>query len=293
MKKISIIWLVAATSLLAAEPSAYGAGDLTNENPYGLTSSEKYILKNKEKVKDLGQSVGSVKIQLSNINENYEGLRSVTEGMGSKIAKTNKKITLLDEKININSESIIAIKEDLSTLQAYVNESRQLQDANQEKIKIVLSELSSLIDSINNNYVSKESFAALEKKVSEFTESKKTVKLSTKSGAVLLKEGTELYNQKSYDAAKSRFTELIQKNYKPARSNYYLGEIAYFQQSYKTAISHYKKSIALYDKASYIPTLLYHTGISFTKLKDSNQAKQFFDALKQGYPDSKEAKSIK
>jgi len=293
MKKINILWLVVTSSLLAAEPSAYGAGNLDSTSPYGLTSSEKYILKNKEKVKDLAQGVGSVKIQLSQINENYEGLRSVTEAFGSKISKIDKKIQVLDNNNSAQNDSILTLQKEVTDLKEYVNESRILQDANQEKIKIVLGELSSLIDSINNNYVSKDSFKDLEAKVNALTTVKKTKVVSNKSGAVLLKEGVELFNDKSYESSKDRFIQLVEKNYKPARSNYYLGEIAYFQQSYKTAIAHYKKSISLYDKATYIPTLLYHTGISFTKLKDSTQAKQFFDALKQGYPDSKEAKSLK
>jgi len=293
MKKISILWLVVASSLLASEPSAYGAGNLDSSNPYGLSSSEKYILKNKEKVKDLAQGVGSVKIQLSQINENYEGLRSVTEAFGSKIAKIDKKINLIENNSTDQSKSIVALNEDIEDLKTYVNHSRTLQDTNQEKIKIVLAELSSLIDSINNNYVSKDSFKKLEAKVIALALVKKKAKVSSKSGASLLKEGVELFEKKSYKSSKLMFTQLLKKNYKPARSNFYLGEIAYFQKSYKTAIAHYKKSISLYDKANYIPTLLYHTGISFSKLKENVQAKQFFDALKQGYPDSKEAKSLK
>ncbi len=279
-------------SLLANEPSVYGAGNLDSANPYGLTSSEKHILKNRDKVENLEQGVGSVKIKLSQINENYEGLRSVTEAFGFKIAKIDKKIRALDESSNTVGNSIATLQEEVADLKTYVNDSRTLQDKNQENIKIVLGELSSLIDSINNNYVSKESFLKLESQVKKLISVKKTSSISKKSGATLLKEATALFKKKSYNESKLRFTKLLEKNYKPARSNYYLGEIAYFQKSYKTAIEHYKKSISLYDKADYMPTLLYHTGISFSKLKKSSQATQFFDALKQGYPDSKEAKSL-
>ncbi|WP_024953862.1 tetratricopeptide repeat protein [Sulfurospirillum arcachonense] len=299
MKKISIIWLIAINSLLASEPSAYGAGNLDSANPYGLTSSEKYILKNKEKVKNLAQGVGSVKIQLSQINENYEGLRSVIESFGSKISKIDQRLRNLDENDKSMGDSFATLQQEVTDLKEYVNESRQLQDTNQEKIKLVLGELSSLIDSINNNYVSKESFLALENRVKNIESKmeqkasiKKVAAVSKKSGAELLKEGMSFFKKKSYNESKIRFTKLLEKGYKPARSNYFLGEIAYFQNSYKTAIKHYKKSISLYDKADYIPTLLYHTGISFSKLKENNQAKQFFDALKQGYPNSKEAKSL-
>ncbi len=288
MKKIITTWLIVTCSLLANEPSVYGAGNLDSANPYGLTSSEKHILKNSDKVKDLAQGVGSVKIKLNRINENYEGLRSVTEAFGSKIAKIDQKIRVIDENSVKKDESIVILQQELTDLKTYVNESRALQDANQEKIKLVLGELSSLIDSINNNYVSKESFKKLEAKL----QAKKVASVSKKSGATLLKEGTSLFNKKSYSAAKIRFSQLIEKKYKPARSNFYLGEIAYFQKSYSAAIEHYKKSISLYDKADYMPALLYHTGISFSKLKKSTQATQFFDALKQGYPDSKEAKSL-
>lgn len=279
-------------SLLASEPSAYGAGNLDSANPYGLTSGEKQILKNSDKVKDLAQGVGSVKIKLSQINENYEGLRSVTEAFGSKIAKIDQKIRSIEENSVKKDESIVALQQELTSMKTYVNETRTLQDANQEKIKLVLGELSSLIDSINNNYVSKDSFEKLNSKVNELLAAKKVSSVSSKSGATLMKEGISLFNKKSYSEAKLRFSQLVEKNYKPARSNYYLGEIAYFQKSYTTAIEHYKKSISLYDKAEYMPTLLYHTGISFSKLKNSSQAKQFFDALKQGYPKSKEAKSL-
>ena len=72
-----------------------------------------------------------------------------------------------------------------------------------------------------------------------------------------------------------------------------MGEIAYSQKSYSSAIEHYKASIALFDKAAYTPTLLYHTGSSFEKLGKLKEAQGFYKALKDSYPDSPEAKKIK
>lgn len=291
-KKIIIIWLSATCLLLANEPSVFGAGNLDSAEPYGLTSSEKYILKNRDKVKELSQDVKSLKRQLSGLSENSEGLRSVIDGFGSKIAKIDNKIRALEENSAKKEESITALRKDIVELKIYVNESRTLQDNNQEKIKLVLGELSSLIDSINSNYVSKEAFSKLEGQVADLLIARKVSIELSKDSATLLKEGTVLFNTKSYKQAKPMFEQLLKRNFKPARSNFFLGEIAYFQKQYKTAIEHYKKSISLYDKADYMPILLYHTGISFSKLNKSKQAKQFFDALKQGYPNSKEAKSL-
>ncbi|EDO9305663.1 hypothetical protein GSM39_04660, partial [Campylobacter coli] len=49
MKKIFSVALIGAT-LLYAESSAFGAGDLTSNSPYGLTSNEKLF---KEKLDNL------------------------------------------------------------------------------------------------------------------------------------------------------------------------------------------------------------------------------------------------
>ena len=91
--------------------------------------------------------------------------------------------------------------------------------------------------------------------------------------------------------SKSRFDILIEKKYKPARSNYYLGEIAYKKKQWSLAIKHYKISIGLYDKADYTPRLLYHTAISFDKIGEKNSADKFYQVLKTKYPNSNEAKS--
>jgi len=45
---VTLLVAVLPYSLFSAEESAFGAGDLENPTPYGLTSSEKVILKNKE-----------------------------------------------------------------------------------------------------------------------------------------------------------------------------------------------------------------------------------------------------
>jgi TolA-binding protein len=292
MKKLTLIWLILTCSLLANEPSAFGAGNLDSKKPYGLTPSEKNILKNREKVENLSEGVGSVKMRLSKMDEDYEGLRSVVEGFGSRLSRMNQQIRDTQESIKEKDKSIASLQQEVVDLKIYINETRTIQDENQDRIKLVLSELSSLIDSINNNYVSKESFAKLEAQVKKHKTSKIISSLSGKSGSILLKEGVALFDKKSFDEAKLRFTKLVKMNFKPARSNFYLGEIAYFQERFKTAIEHYKKSISLYDKADYMPTLLYHTGVSFSKLNNHEQSAQFFNALKQGYPNSKEAKSL-
>ena len=104
---------------------------------------------------------------------------------------------------------------------------------------------------------------------------------------------TQQLNEKSFAEAKVLYTELLNRNYKPAKVNFNLGEIAYNQKSYTSAIEHYKTSISLFEKAAYTPTLLSHTASSFEKLGKTKEAQSFYKALKESYPDSPEAKKVK
>ncbi len=292
-------------AVLSNEPSAYGAGDSDVKSSYGgITSSEKKIFQNNEKVTNSNQNFANSRAETSNSNEQYEGVRSIMDGYGNKIAKMDERIRSLEK---INDE----LKTENNQLKEYVAEGRKLQNDNQEKIKVVLGELSSLIDSINKNYVPKDKFDQLANEVRGKNPSKTTTpdttkkettkdtkpitskELSTKDSATLIKEADDLYEKKSYNEAKVLYGELLNRNYKPAKVNFNLGEIAYTQKSYTSAIEHYKTSISLVEKAAYAPTLLHHTGLSFEKLSKNKEAQTFYKALKDTYPDSPEAKKVK
>ncbi|AHJ11963.1 tetratricopeptide repeat protein [Sulfurospirillum multivorans] len=253
---------------------------------------------NSQKIATINETVVNNKTALSNVSEEYEGMRSVMESYATKIAKQDEKMRQLEEE---NKK-----------LREYVEESRQIQTENQDKIKVVVGELGTLIDSINKDYVPKDKFDQLANEVrgNKSSASKTTTapepakketpsktisakELSTKDSATLIKEADDYFDKKSYTEAQALYTELLNRNYKPAKVNFTLGEIAYNQKSYAKAIEHYKSSISLFDKAAYTPTLLYHTGTSFQKLGKTKDAQGFYKALKENYPDSPEAKKIK
>lgn len=108
----------------------------------------------------------------------------------------------------------------------------------------------------------------------------------------ILKEADQLYKSKKYPEAKDRYEFLATNDFKPAYSNYMIGEINYFQKLYANAIKSYQTSLKLHDKADYMPRLLYHSAISFDKLGDIKSANQFYNALMVTYPDSKEAQAV-
>ncbi len=322
MKKQILLYSLALLPVvvLASEPSAFGSydspsnsssGSSVNNSTYSITSSDVVNPSNlntqrAEKTPSSPSSTKSAAVfsgnNSTNNSEQYEIMRSVMDSYEAKIAKQDERIRKLEEE----NQKLQGIKE-------YVEESRRIQNENQEKIKTVVSELGSLIDSINKNYVPKEKFDQLANEVHGNKSSSKTPPvvneapkkessneattsakaLAGKDSATLLKEADDLYAKKSYNDAQAYYKELLNRNYKPAKVNFTLGEISYTQKAYSGAIEYYKASIALHDKAAYIPTLLYHTGSSFDKLGKGKEAQSFYKALKENYPTSPEAKSVK
>lgn len=250
------LFLGIGTTLLVAEPSVYG------NNNGGFYASEKAISKNKA-------TIVSLKRKITQQNEQIDGLRSIVEGLSASVNK-------LQQKGNTNT---------------------------QETDSALLKELGGMIDKINNEYVSKSELEkalanksgyvvgtkqSLKKPVGKGTES-----LKGKSTKELYSEGVRLFVKKRYDEAQKRFSITDTKGHKPAASNYYLGEISYYTKKYEDAIFYYKKSAGLYDKASYIDTLLLHTAISLEKNGEKEQARAFYENIIGNYADKKTASIAK
>ncbi|EAJ9148415.1 tetratricopeptide repeat protein [Campylobacter coli] len=311
MKKIFSVALIGAT-LLYAESSAFGAGDLTSDSPYGLTSGEKLL---KEKLDTLSNNDAQVNSRISEIEQRVEGLQSTLEGINSQYAKSNSRLTQLETNFEAMENNLST---ELQNLKAYVEESRKIQDTNNKQIKKILTELSSLVDSINANYVSKDDLndfnlstkntfiiptsddknatSSKENNTSVIPVKEKEVKQiddswKKKKNNEILDLAIKDLNDNSYENSKTKLNYLISKQYKPARANFWLGEIEYKQKKYNNAIAYYKTSSSLSTKGDYFPKLLYHTAISLDKIGDPKTANGFYKALKTNYPNSPEAKA--
>jgi TolA-binding protein len=241
-------------TLLVAEPSVYG------NNNGGFYASEKAISKNKS-------TIASLKRKIAQQNEKLDGLRSIVEGLSASVHELQQ--------------------------QGKNNQSTEGSDG------ALLKELGGMIDKINTEYVSK---AELEKALAnngkyvaatnaspKKPENKESESIKGKSTKTLYSEGVRLFVKKRYDEAKKRFSITNTKGHKPAASNYYLGEISYYTKKYEDAIFYFKKSAGLYDKASYIDTLLLHTAISLEKNDEKEQAKAFYENIIANYAGKKTA----
>ena len=273
-KKIIIAALLGAAFSIssAQEVSAFDAGNMDSANPYGLTDDEKATLSNK-------RSVQNIEENMDNVSEQLQGLQSLIESMSARMNKLEQRMNDIETKVNGGiSDSGVS----LTSLKAYVDETRDIQDKNYKNITAALNKLGAIMD---------KNAAQPKQNTNPKQQSKPTSNFSGKSDKDILADGIKLLNSGNSTEAAEYFEYLNKKGYKTGASNYYLGEVAYSQKSYSTAIQYYKKSIQSEDKADYTPKLLYHTAISFDKIGDTQSANRFYKALKVGYPDSKEAKA--
>jgi len=284
MRKTVLFLSISVLSLFGnmQEPSAFGAGDLDAPNPYGLSSSEKHILKNQKDIKILQNILMKQQSIVQENRERLDGIQSILEDL-------NRQVHNVEKKFN----KFVDINKSISALNKRADVLEQAQSENFEKIRTILKELSSMLDSINEKYVDKEQFSALENSFLSFKSSyEKFIKkgdLSGKSNSKIYKEAKQKFSKRDYAEAALYFEHLIKNHYKPAASNYYLGEIAYRQGRYKDAVAYYKQSASLYDKSSYMPTLLLHTAISLRRLGKKSEAREFYETLIRFYPKSKSA----
>ncbi|MDQ7066542.1 MAG: tetratricopeptide repeat protein [Sulfurimonas sp.] len=135
--------------------------------------------------------------------------------------------------------------------------------------------------------------ALVAKELQESAKKASKPKADKRSSAQIAKDAKAYFDKKYYTKAIKDYETLIKRNYKPAYAHYMIGEMNYKRKNYSNAISYFKKSTALYSKASYMPKLMLHTAISMEKTGDTKHANAFFGAIISKYPNSPEATKAK
>ncbi|MEA1983066.1 MAG: tetratricopeptide repeat protein [Campylobacterota bacterium] len=297
--KVVILSTVFPIFLSAAEPSAFGAGDLDSPNPYGLTSNEKVILDTKKRLHKVSVKSNNQENKLDSLRERIDGLQSVIESLSRKAHNNKINILKQDELNKLKNENSSEYEKRLSEIVQVNTATIEEHKVLLQQHKALMAEMSLLVDTINTKYVSKEEFNLLVKDVNKFKSLiAKELKSSSKKGsssksnvssAELYRIANANFKRKYYTDAIKNFELLIKRNYKPAYSHYMIGEMNYRRKNYSNAISYFKKSSSLYSKAKYMPTLMLHTAVSMRKTGDKKHAKVFFEAIVSKYPDSVEA----
>ncbi len=287
--------VLAGTLANAAEPSAFGAGNLDSANPYGLTETEKAIYQNKKALQSLRGKSGENAVQIQSLRERIDGLQTIIEGLNEK-AQSNK--MTLGEIVKAQGERAQERDEKIATLEAAV----AANEANIASLKALLETLATQVDTINADYVSKDEYNRLVNDINRFKQevarTLKSVTVTSKAPAdpyasmssrKLAAEAKKNYDRLYFRKAIPMYEELIRRNYKPAYAHFMIGEMWHYRKKWQKALSYYKASAKLYDKASYMPKLMLHSAECMIHTGDKTHAERFLKALRAKYPDSPEA----
>ena len=281
MRSLVILPFLLTLAASASEPSVFGAGDLNSPNPYGLTHEEKLILENKKELQTVIQKNNAQSAKVETVTERLDGMQGIIEGLGQRSNEQTLALQKIQEKFAIDSNSSSNVEE--LTKQVTANAE------NIAQFKVLLEELSHVVDEINSNYVTKEQFTALIKQL-KVTVSDTAVSSVKMSNTALEKEANKLFSQKKYGDAQRYFEQLVQKKHKVNESLYMIGETHFERKNYKEAVSKYKESASRSEKSLFMPTLLLHSGISMEKTGETATAKAFYQATISKYSGSGAAK---
>lgn len=273
---VALFW----ATISYAEVSAFNAGKINSSSAYGLTPNEKLL---KDKLDELNGHYLQVNSALDSTNERVEGLQSTFEGINSQYNESNTKLTQFEQQLITMDEDL---KKANASLRAMRNENKQIKQALNELTQLISAYISKDIMETNSTKTMGENNTTLVQ-----AQVKEEAWKRQDSATILDSALKDLQKDGTLQVAKEKFEFLVERKYKPARSNFYLGEIEYKQKNYSGAIVLYQKSVALYSKdTDYMAKLLYHTAISFDKVGDTQRANGFYKVLKMQYPESAEAK---
>jgi len=275
--------------ILLADIDPFKAGDLNSPSPYGLTPQEKVILLNKKNIQKNNDLINELKKNLndfksklvqkfveydqtiSDLSNKFSSFNTILNEIDStklaidKIKKELKDTNLTDIKNRITQleEKVAFLEEQNKAIKKTIEEITKIQNENFQNLSNSIQTILNQLKNLNNQ----------------------TSKLNPKTA---FEKAKKYYFSGKFDKAKELFLYSLNKKHLPATSSYYLGEISYKQGKYKKALAFYKKSITLYPKkTSFTDRLLYHTGISFLKLKQKKNAKLTFQKLINDFPNSK------
>ena len=157
MTKYFLPLLVLSSISVAEEVSVYGN---SNGSSYGLSSTEKHIMKNQSNISDLSSKVGDLKSLIDSINNRLEGLESTSEGDSKRLNTTSKKVDDLISRVNSSSLDVE------SSAGTTTNQSADADlTATINNLKASVTKLSTLVNKINSEYVSS---AEMEKNMNQF-----------------------------------------------------------------------------------------------------------------------------
>ena len=215
---VQVLFYVLLLSTLNAEPSAFSAGNINSQNPYGLTQEEEQLLENKKNLYKVNDNLKKVTVKSNNqsnaldsIRDRIDGLQSIIENLSRKEHFNKNKLRILDETNTKRLQSADEYEKRLS-------EVTQQNALEIQQIKLSLAALTQAVEKLTKDYVTKAEYNALVLDVNKFKDivtkelsNTSKTEFTEKSKTQIAKEAKEFYKSKNYTKSIKYYSYLIEK----------------------------------------------------------------------------------
>jgi len=253
VRTLSTVLILGGLALAAGEPSVYTAA----------STGSSLARQNKKMILSLRQ-------QVARMQEEIDGLRRVIEGLNQRLEQQRRRPA---PKAEVSRAELEALSRRLAALERKASAAPAPSQARQSPPAPQKTQKPKKPKTAPQAAGAKAPSAA-----------PAADPLQKAASSKLFSRGVRLVSQRRYSDALRRFRILEARGYKPASTQFYLGEIAYRTGRFDDAIRHYQKSAELNENAAYMDRLLLHTAIALEKSGDKEQARSFFQAIVDGYP---------
>ncbi len=187
MRSLVVISLL-TSFVFASEPSVFGAGDLNNPNPYGLTHEEKLIQENRKEIQGIAHKNNLQSAKVESVTERLDGMQGIVEWLGQSVNEYKIALQKVSESMSDQNKSKL--------IDELIKQSSTNSD-NITQLKTLLEELSQTVDGINGAYVTKEEFSALVKQLKISLPGSSKIIPNKMDNSSIEKEAKKLFEQKN------------------------------------------------------------------------------------------------
>ncbi|MCL5277681.1 MAG: tetratricopeptide repeat protein [Deltaproteobacteria bacterium] len=205
----------------------------------------------------------------------------------------NNQVNMLSNVSGINDD-IKGLRNRLDILQHRLNNIRKDLDLFTTTGGTLNMSIEQRLSALETSMTAVEAWMSFSSAYSKRAATRHTESASKRTG-LSLDDAVKLFKEKKLDQARpvfERFSASGSEKEK-TRAIFYLGEIAYAEKDYKTAIAHYGIIVERYPNSPLIVSSYYMIGKSFVHLGDDKNARLFFGELVSRYPDDVLAKDAK
>ena len=204
MFRLGIAIIFSASFLIGDEISVFGAGNLDDNEPYGLTQSEKKILENRENIDGLSKTTLKYERKIDSIENSISILQDLVRGIGRQSNEHKMKISNLIDDLKQNhlvtEISYKKIKENIDKTQSQVQRNDiETKKSLNEKIKDSFSQVNIALEKQNQRLIEIEH--GIDK---DFDQVQTKIK---KMGKILNKINKQYVTQKQLDFVVKEFNQ--------------------------------------------------------------------------------------